>query len=162
MKRVIPFPLFTLALLAMWLLLNQSVSAGHLLLGTLIALAAPHVLARLELPPTRFHHPVVIARLIGRVVVDIVQSNIEVAMIILQLERKGRRAGFVDIPLQLRSHYALATLACIVTATPGTLWAKYDPATGIMTLHVLDLIDERGWVEKIKGRYESLLMEIFE
>lgn len=162
MRRFIPYPLFTLALLAMWLLLNQSVSPGHLLLGALIALAAPHALARLELPPTRFRHPVVIARLIGRVFVDIVASNIEVALIILQLGRKDRRAGFVDVPLELHSQYGLATLACIVTATPGTLWAKYDPATGIMTLHVLDLLDERAWVEKIKRRYESLLMEIFE
>jgi multicomponent K+:H+ antiporter subunit E len=29
-------------------------------------------------------------------------------------------------------------------------------------IHVLDLIDESEWVDTIKGRYERLLLEIFE
>ena len=29
-------------------------------------------------------------------------------------------------------------------------------------MHVLDLVDEETWVRTIKGRYERLLMEIFE
>ena len=29
-------------------------------------------------------------------------------------------------------------------------------------IHVLDLIDESEWVRTIKGRYERLLLEIFE
>ena len=29
-------------------------------------------------------------------------------------------------------------------------------------MHVLDLVDETVWVRTIKGRYERLLMEIFE
>jgi multicomponent K+:H+ antiporter subunit E len=29
-------------------------------------------------------------------------------------------------------------------------------------IHVLDLIDEGEWVQTIKGRYERLLLEIFE
>ena len=29
-------------------------------------------------------------------------------------------------------------------------------------IHVLDLIDENVWIATIKGRYERLLLEIFE
>jgi multicomponent K+:H+ antiporter subunit E len=56
----------------------------------------------------------------------------------------------------------LAALACIITATPGTLWVEYDSADNTMLLHVLDLIDDEEWVRIIKGRYEKRLMEIFE
>ena len=53
-------------------------------------------------------------------------------------------------------------LALIVTATPGTLWVDFDRRRGTLLLHVLDLVDEESWIQLIKGRYESLLMEIFE
>ena len=56
----------------------------------------------------------------------------------------------------------LAVLACIVTATPGTSWAQYDAAGSVLTLHVLDLLDEDEWVRLFKDRYERRLMEIFE
>jgi multicomponent K+:H+ antiporter subunit E len=53
-------------------------------------------------------------------------------------------------------------LAGIVTATPGTVWVDHDEATSTLTLHVLDLKSETEWIDWIKGRYERLLMGIFE
>ena len=45
----------------------------------------------------------------------------------------------------------LAVLACIVTATPGTSWAHYEAAANVLTLHVLDLVDEEAWVRQFKA-----------
>jgi multicomponent K+:H+ antiporter subunit E len=67
----------------------------------------------------------------------------------------------VDIPLDLRDPYGLAALACIITSTPGTVWVSFDAKAGILTIHVLDLIDESDWRRKINGDYERLLLEIF-
>ena len=72
------------------------------------------------------------------------------------------RIGFLDIPLDLRDPHALATLAMIVTATPGTVWAGHDQANNILTLHILDLQNESAWIHTIKERYERPLREIFE
>jgi multicomponent K+:H+ antiporter subunit E len=68
----------------------------------------------------------------------------------------------VTIPLELRSPNGLAALACIITATPGTIWVRLDSAEGLLVIHVLDVIDENTWIQTIKNRYERLLMEIFE
>ena len=38
---------------------------------------------------------------------------------------------------------------------------SFDAATGMLMIHVLDLIDEREWVDTIKHRYERPLLEIF-
>ena len=46
--------------------------------------------------------------------------------------------------------------------TPGTVWANLSLDGTTLTLHVLDLNDEAGWITTIKERYEKLLMEIFE
>ena len=101
-------------------------------------------------------------KLAGRVTVDIVRSNIAVARLILRDGRDSRRrSGFVRIPLDLTEPNALATLAMIVTATPGTAWMDYTPDTGELLLHVFDLIEDEDWVRVIKSRYEAPLLEIF-
>jgi multicomponent K+:H+ antiporter subunit E len=159
MKRIVPFPLASLGLVALGLLLNQSFSPGHLLLGGAVALVGGWLLAALELPKGRLRRLSPIARLAGLVTADIVRSNIAVAQIVLGI-RELKTSGFVRIPLDLRQPYGLAILACIITSTPGTLWVSFDEATGTLTIHVLDLIDESEWIRTIKGRYERLLLEI--
>ena len=162
MTRLLPFPLLSAAILALWLLLNQTVSLGHVLLGGIVALVGSWALTLLEPPKARIRRPGVILRLFFSVLVDILRSNIAVARIVLGLGARERSSGFVHIPLDLRDPYGLAVLACIITATPGTLWASFNPATGMLMIHVLDLIDKREWVETIKNRYERPLREIFE
>ena len=160
MKRIVPFPLASVGLVALWLLLNQTFSPGHLLLGGVVALVGGWLLAALELPKSRLRRLSPIARLAGFVAADIVRSNIAVALIVLGIKERDRKSGFIHIPLGLRQPYGLAILACIITSTPGTLWVSFDEATGTLTIHVLDLIDESEWIRTIKGRYERLLLEI--
>jgi multicomponent K+:H+ antiporter subunit E len=159
---LLPHPLVSAGLLALWLLLNVSMSFGHILLGSAVALAGGWSLSALRPPKARIGRPGAILRLVSRVFVDVVRSNVAVARIVLGLGGRERTSGFVNIPLDLRDPYGLAALACIITSTPGTLWVKHDPATGMLTIHVLDLIDETQWIRTIKGRYERLLLEIFE
>lgn len=102
------------------------------------------------------------ARLAARVAGDIVLSNVAVARIVFGPANPRRRAGFLPIPLETRHAGALAALGIIVTATPGTSWAGYDAGTNVLTLHVLDLVDEEGMVRDFKARYERALREIFE
>jgi multicomponent K+:H+ antiporter subunit E len=159
----LPFPLLLwLALVAMWLLLNGTLALADLFLGSLAALAAVLGLRLLQPPSTRLRRPWIAATLAAVVLLDIVRSNVAVATIVLRRGTHGRTEGFVDIPLEMRHPTALAVLACIITSTPGTAWAGYDSRSGVLTIHVLDLVDRAAWVRTIKARYERRLMEIFE
>jgi multicomponent K+:H+ antiporter subunit E len=162
MRRWLPFPLVAAALLAMWLLLNESVSPGAILLGGVAALGACLVLVALDPPKARFRRLRVALRLAVKVLAEIIRSNNAVARLILRPGERQRKSGFVLIPLDMRDPYGLAALACIVTATPGTIWVEYDSARSTMLLHVLDLIDEEQWRQIIKDHYEKPLMEVFE
>jgi multicomponent K+:H+ antiporter subunit E len=71
-------------------------------------------------------------------------------------------SGFLEIPLELRDPHGLVVLAVIVTSTPGTSWAGVSPGGRTLTLHVLDLKDEEGWIRLIKERYERPLLRIFQ
>jgi multicomponent K+:H+ antiporter subunit E len=161
MSRWLPSPLVSLGLLALWLLLNQSLSPGHLLLGGMLGLLGPLMLRRLDVAPLKLRRPAAIPRLLGVFIADMVRSNFAVARVIL-FDHADRRPGFVRIPLRLRSRYGLAALACIITATPGTSWVSYDPATGMLVIHVLDLSEGDDWSALIERRYVGLLVEIFE
>ena len=159
MTHWLPYPLLALALLATWL--SQSVLPGTIILGSALALAACWILSALDPPISAFRRPRTALVLAIVVFIEIVRSNNAVAWIILSRRRRSRRSGFVRIPLDTRNPYSLASLACIITATPGTIWVEYDSADNTMLLHVLDLIDEDQWVDIIKQQYERRLMEIF-
>ena len=162
MKGLLPHPLLSIALLSMWLLLNDSVDLSHVLLGLLMGVAGGALYARLERSRGRLRRVLAPAlSLVGAVVVDIIRSNIAVLRIVLRLRLRKRVAGFLAIPLALRDARGLVILAGIVTATPGTAWAHYDAAANVLTLHVLDLFDEEAAVREFKERYERPLMEIF-
>ena len=161
MSRVLPYPLLTAALLLMWLLLT-SFSPGQFLLGGVAALMASRAMTALQPAKPRIRRWSAIPKLAGIVALDILRSNIAVFSIVIQGRRRDRVSGFVAIPLDLRDRTGLAILSCIVTSTPGTAWVEYDPATGILLIHVLDLVDKDEWVTLIKTRYEALLMEIYE
>ena len=161
MSRV---PILLIALLlAMWLLLNGTLAPGQIALGTVLAVGIVLLFRAARPVRPRMRRPLVALRLLARVLLDIVRSNIAVARIILGLVRDREvRSGFLDVPLDLRDPHGLAVLATIVTSTPGTVWVDLARDGSTLTLHVLDLHDEAAWIRTIKQRYERALMEIFE
>lgn len=159
MKRLVPFPLLATSLFAMWVLLTGS-SPGAIVLGAALALLVSRIMLLLAPEPVRLRFGPAMVKLAVLVAIDIVRSNVAVGKIVLT-RPPGRRAGFIRLPTDLRNPYALATLAIIVSATPGTLWVQHDARRHTVLIHVLDLIDEDEWIALLKNRYERLLMEIF-
>jgi len=162
MRRILPSPLLSVGLFVLWILLMQSVSAGTVVLGVLLALFWPAATANLRPAPVHARKPVVMMRLFGRVVLDMIRANLHVASAILTRRRRDIHSGFVRVPLELEDPNGLAVLAMIVTFTPGTAWVQRSPDGRTLLLHVFELTDEATLVRLVKGRYERPLMEIFQ
>ncbi len=160
MKRLVPSPVLSCGLFLAWLALSPAIDAGAVLLGLLFAIVGPLLTAPLRPAPVRMRRPILAARLLGRVAFDSLRSNVDVIASVLS--RRARTPAFVRIPLEARDPNALAVLAMIVTATPGTAWAELAPDRSALLLHVFALEDEGTLVAAIKSRYERPLMEIFE
>ena len=163
MTRWLPYPLVSLGLCILWLLLNQSIEPAHLLLGAVVGIAAP-LLGR-QLQPfgyPRLRAPLVLARLLGMAAVEVVRSCFNVCRIILFADHGRVNAQFIRVPLRLRDPYALAVLSCLINMTPGTVWVEILEDGYQLSLHVFDLHDEQWWIDTIKTRYEQPLIEIFE
>lgn len=145
-----------------WLLLNHSIAPGYVVLGVILALTltwAARWLRPLRAYPKR---PLIALLLIWHVAVDIAKSNLAVGKIVWNGRTSEGTPGFLKIPLRITDPHALAAMACIITYTPGTVWADYSQEDRILTLHVLDLKNEAAWRHTVQHRYERPLLEIFE
>jgi multicomponent K+:H+ antiporter subunit E len=162
MKRWFPAPVLSLALFAMWLLLNRSLEAGHLLLGAFVGWLMPVLTAPLRPAAGPLRRPLVLARLILVVGYDLVISALQVARGVMQPRSNPPRASFVVIPLELRDPFALAALAVITTNVPGTVWTELAPDRSKLLLHVFDMQGEEEFIRHYKDRYERPLKLIFE
>lgn len=162
MKRMFPAPLLSLALWALWLLLNLSLSAGHVLLGALLCFLAPLMFAPLRPLPAHISKPGVAIKLFFLVGRDVIVSNLAVAWQVCRARRDAPRSAFVKVPLDLRDAHGLAALAMICTVVPGTVWAELALDRSVLLMHVFDLDDEARFVEHFKRTYERPLMEIFQ
>lgn len=147
-----------LALWFAWLLLQGQPSLGSALLGALLAWG---VVAWLVPPASARRMRVgVVVRLVARVFVDILASNLSVAWLVISRPRRVRPA-WVSVPLDLPDDGRVVVLAAIVTLTPGTLSVEHDATAAQLLVHALDTADPSAVARDIKSRYESLLLELY-
>lgn len=158
---LLPAPRMSLALFVVWLMVNSSVSPGHLLLALLLALSIPIAVERWRSDKASPHRLGMALQLLGRVLLDIVTANITVARQVLGRESK-LAPGWVWVPLTLRDPHAASMLAAIVTLTPGTVSSELSPDLSHLLVHALHVDDAEALVAEIKQRYETPLKAIFE
>lgn len=159
----LPFPIVSLSLCALWLLLNQTLDPANLLFGALLGIAVPLLTRRLQpFGYPRLRAPLIFLRLMGMAFVEIVRSSFNVSRIILLKDYQTVNAQFLRVPLSIRDPYGLAMLSCLINMTPGTVWVEILPEKHELSLHVFDLHDPQWWLHTIKKRYERPLLAIFE
>ncbi|MCY0967357.1 Na+/H+ antiporter subunit E [Parathalassolituus penaei] len=158
-KALLPMPIHTAVLLLTWLLLNDF-SIGHLLLGSLLAVLIPWLVAPLSDPqaPVRKPGKALVYALI--VLWDILRSNIEVAILVMRPNRSLRPA-LLALPLDIQGDLPQALLASTISLTPGTVSMDFSEDRRWLYIHALHVTDEQALLRSIKERYEAPLKEIF-
>jgi len=160
-SRLFPHPLLSAALLAVWLLLNNTVAVGHVLLGAILAVVVPLAIEPFWPRERMFRRPQVLLRLVPIVLWDIVVANVTVARLVLgPLGRLEPR--FIEVPLEVTHPFAISALASIVTMTPGTVSAVVSEDRRRLLVHGLHVPDEAAVIASIKARYEAPVKELFE
>jgi multicomponent K+:H+ antiporter subunit E len=161
-KKLVPAPLTSAALFALWLVLAREITAGQVVLGAFLAMFVPFLTQGLRPTTVRVRRPLVIARFILTVGYDVLISNFEVAWGVVRWRWRKPQSKFVSIPLERRDPLGLAALSMVTTVVPGTVWSELALDRSALLLHVWDAPDEPAFVAHFKGRYEQPLREIFE
>ncbi len=161
LSRLMPMPVHSIMLLIVWLMLNTTVSLGHIILGSVLALIIPLLCAPLRVPQPKMKKPFKALVYIFVVLKDIIVANFEVAFLVVGPMHKIK-PGLLAVPLELDDTLPITVLASTVTMTPGTLSAEVSKDKKWLYVHVLDMPDnEQEVIDLIKQRYESRVKEIF-
>jgi len=159
-KRLLPHPWLSLFVFVLWLLLNNSLSGGQIVLALIIALLMPRMTSGFWTIRARIASPAALFGYVLIVLYDIVVANFTVARQVL-----GRNAtltpAFFRIPLDLTNPLAISVLANTITLTPGTVSCQVDEEARTLLVHALHTDDPLAEATAIKQRYEARLMRIF-
>lgn len=160
MRKWLPFPLFSVALWIIWLLLSDQVSLGQCLLGALFAWLLPLVTRSFWLAPPRVKKPFALLRFLAIVAWDMLVANFQVARWVLMTPARLQPA-FLEVPLALTDDFAITLLASTISLTPGTVSADVSADRSKLLVHALNVEDPAAMVAEIKSRYEAALREVF-
>lgn len=156
-----PHPILTLIMAVIWVILQNSISAGMVVVGVILGIVIPRIVAAWWPDrPTGFRFGKMINYSLI-VIWDILVANVQVAWIVLTVPNSRLKPTWIAILLDLKHPEAITILAGTITLTPGTVTADLSDEGHSLLVHVLHTDDPAGEVETIKTRYEARLKEIF-
>lgn len=158
-SRFLPMPFHSALLFAVWLLLNNTLAFGHIVLAVFFAWSIPKLVSMLRHGHPTIKKPALAVRYFLLVMKDIITANVEVAFMVLGPVRK-LQPGFVAIPLDIQSDLGVTLLASTISLTPGTVSAEISADRQWLYVHALHMDTADELIQLVKQRYEIPLREI--
>lgn len=159
LQRLFPHPLLSLFLLLVWLLLNNTVASGHVVLGAVLGILTPLLTSAFWQETVCVRRPLVLLKFITVVLWDILVANLQVAALMLGSTRKLQPA-FMRMELNIRVPLGISILANTICLTPGTVSCEVSADRRYLLIHGLHVKDVDAAIQAIKQRYEQPLMEV--
>lgn len=158
MRRVI----YGLALVLLWGGITGNFSAPNLLLGVIAAFAAIALLRRSFSQPVKWSKVRAVLALILSFLVELMASAFRVAKIVLTPNLDAAlRPAIVAFPLSLKSPGEIATLASLITLTPGTLSVDVSDDKSVLYVHVLNFTTPEAFLAELQQGFERQVREVF-
>ncbi|PLA75329.1 Na+/H+ antiporter subunit E [Hydrogenovibrio sp. SC-1] len=159
--QLLPHPVLTMVLWIIWLLLNNTLAPGHIVLGFILAVIIPLLTTSFWPEKIILSNPWVIFKFFWVVIWDILIANMVVAKLILGPSRR-LKPGFVLIDLEIQHPLGISILANTISLTPGTVSCDVSPDRKQLKVHALHLENEMDTIHEIKQRYETPLIKVFQ
>jgi multicomponent K+:H+ antiporter subunit E len=157
---LIPHPILSISLLITWLLLNNTIAAGHIVLGGILAILIPWFTSSFWPERVCAKNPKAFFKFAGVVLYDIVVANMTVAKQVLS-PNDSLKPTFFNLPLDIKHPLGISTLASTISLTPGTVSCDLSEDRTYLIIHGLSIDDVDATIDEIKQRYEKPLMEVF-
>lgn len=160
-RWLFPHPFLTLLLAAVWVMLQNQISAGMVVFGLILGTIIPQITSVWW--PDR-PKSIRLGKMFSYVIMvlwDIIVANLQVAWIVLSVPNARLKPAWIVVPLELKQPEAITVLAGTITLTPGTVSADLSNEGHSLLVHVLHTEDPDAVRDDIKNRYERRLLEIF-
>jgi multicomponent K+:H+ antiporter subunit E len=162
LKRYLPHPLLSVALIVIWVMLANRISVGTVVFAVILAVIIPLISQSFWPGRPKVGNLWAIFEYGLIVLWDILVANVVVAGLVLFRKADSLEPASVTVPLDLTSPEAITALAGTITMTPGTVTIDLSRDARSLLVHCLHAPDPQAVVDDIKSRYERRLKEIFE
>lgn len=156
----LPHPILSFMLVIIWLLLNNTVAAGHIVLGIVLGILIPWFTSSFWQRRVYIGSFFTLFKFVIIVAYDIIVANLTVARQVMDSNDK-LKPKFFNLPLDIKHPLAISTLASTISLTPGTVSCDLSEDKTYLIIHGLVIDDENETIKEIKQRYEAPLMEVF-
>ena len=161
MNKIIPHPILSITLLISWLLLNNTVAAGHIVLGAILSILIPWFTASFWQEKVCAKNPLVFLKFVGVVLYDIIIANLTVAKQVIG-PNENLKPTFFKLPITIEHPLGISVLASTISLTPGTVSCDLSEDRSYLLIHGLSVEDVEEEIETILQRYEKPLLEVFQ
>lgn len=162
MRRLLPHPLLSLTLAVVWVLLNNAITPGAIVMGAILGIAIPLFTSSYWPATPSLKNYVTLVEYAFVALWDILVANVQVAFWILFRRPDDLASTFFTVPLEVVKPEAITVLAGTITMTPGTVSCDLSADGRSLLVHGLHVPDVEGTIATIKHRYERRLKVIFE
>ena len=158
--KILPHPILTITLWLIWLLLNNTVSPGHMVLGLILAVFIPLLTSGFWPEKVFIKSPLTLLKFLIIVLWDIIIANIMVAKLILS-GNENLKPAFFYIDLDIQTPLGISLLANTISLTPGTVSCDLSTDRRRLLVHALHVEDVSDAIKHVKQRYETPLKKVF-
>lgn len=159
-SKIFPHPILVVVLWVTWLLLNNSVSPGHMVLGLVVAVSLALLTSGFWPEKVAIKSPLTLVKFFGVVMWDIVVANTTVAKLILG-KNADLKPAFFYVDIDLDTPLGISILTNTISLTPGTVACDLTPDHKRLLVHALHVEDIPKTIKAIKQRYEAPLKKVF-
>ncbi len=147
----------TLALL--WVAMSGHFEVLNLLLGFAFGYLVMLLLQRVVGSSSYFHKSAVLVRFTGFFLLEVVRSNIRVAVDVAT-PASHAQPGIVAVPLDARTDAEITLLASLITMTPGSLAIDVADDRSVIYVHSMFVDDPEALRRSIKDDLERRVLEL--
>lgn len=151
--------LLNLCIAFVWMFFHNSWNVGTFFIGYLVGMGLIFALRRFLPSKLYFRKIIPIIKLILLFFKELFLSSMFVAKELLR-PKLTIRPGIIAVPTKLRTDWEIATFACLITLTPGTLTMEVSPEGDTLYIHSMDIFDTEESVRQIKDTFEKAIMEV--
>lgn len=101
----------------------------------------------------------ILTKFIGFYFYEMVISSIQIAWDVVTVKDYSR-PGFIEIPLDAKTHLEIAVISNLITFSPGTMVVGLSEDRKFLRVHVMFLDDPEAEIRVIKSKLESRVLEV--
>lgn len=151
--------LVNLLIALIWMFLQNSYLLTTFVFGFIIGLFILFVLRRFFEYDFYFRRVFAFVKLVGVFLIEMFKANVDMVKVVLQPRLKNK-PGIIAVETELETEIEIATLAALITLTPGTVSMDFSADGRTIFVHSIDVDDRDEIIADIRNNFEKAIMEV--